>query len=142
MDIVSVKVNPANGDSSATLFNAADVDSGEVETVEKGTILRVVNRGNKFTEVQVNLSGDKEPKGGSSDEGICIANPYTNLYKDDKRKSVYGRVNNGSWLNILDMNDSGMYLVKTKTTNGTYIGYMEARYIFRKCLTVPSAETE
>lgn len=138
MQITSVKVNPASGDDSAVLYTSSSSESAQVDTVEKGTILKVLDRGSKFTEVQITPRGENEPKGGSSDQAICIANPYTNMYSDNRRKHVLGRVNNGTWIEILDISDRGMYKVKGQTINGTKTGFMEARYLFRKCLDVPS----
>lgn len=141
MDLVTIRVNPASGDSSAVLYGSSDAESTQIGTVEKGEVLKVLDRGNKFTEVQITPRGANTPKGGSSDEAICIANPYTYMYKDNKRKTILGRVNNGTWINILEINDdNGMYKVKGMTINGIYSGYMEARYLFRKCLDIPSED--
>lgn len=140
MDVISVKVNPASGDDTAVVYTGASAESTRLGTVEKGEILKVIDRGNQFTEVSMKPTGANEPKGGSSDEGVSIATPYTYLYNNARKQRTLGRINNGTWIKILELNDNGMYKVKCLTTNGTLTGFMEARYIFRKCLDVPSDE--
>lgn len=146
MDVISVKVNPANGDDKAAIYagplqdNISAAENTQLGTVDKGEILKVVSKGSAFTEVAVTPTGTNEPKGGSSDEGICLANPYTYLYNNIRKQKPIGRVNNGTWIKILELNDRGIYKVRCITTNGTLTGYLESRFIFRKCLDVPSED--
>ena len=48
----TIIINPASGDSYATIYSGTDANSSALSTVDKGTILKVVGSTNKFYEIE------------------------------------------------------------------------------------------
>ena len=143
MTITSVQVNPASGDSVASLYMAPDASGIPVGNVNTGEILKVVGNDNGYYQVAVKPPMDDNSfKGGSADTGTCLANPYTFLYDNPRKYKSLGRINNGTNLKILELDDDhpGMCKVRCVTTNGTRTGYMECRYVYRDSIGTPKEE--
>jgi hypothetical protein len=142
MQVTTVRINPSSGDDYATIRLTDNPESPILETVEKGEVLRVMGKENGYYKVAITPKTENVVKGGSGSTGCCLANPYTYLYNNTRKYKSLGRVNNGTALEILEVDDEhpGMFKVKCVTSNGTRIGYMEARYIFRSCIEASPEE--
>ena len=142
MAVTSVQINPASGDDHASLYISPDASSTPVGTVEKGEILKVVGNDNGYYQVALKPTSENKCKGGSSDNGTCMANPYTFLYDNPRKYKSLGRINNGTDLKILEVDDEhpGMFKVRCVTTNGLRTGYMESRYVYRSSIEASEEE--
>lgn len=141
MSVLSVKISPASGDDKATLFSSPDTNSSPIGEANKGDVFRVVEDTGKFYRVASNPTGENIASGGGGNEGTCIATPYTYLYDNQFRHKSLGRINNGTWITILDIDDeTNMYKVECLTTNGKQTGYMEPRYLFRTLIEASPVE--
>lgn len=137
-----IQINPASGDKEASLFSGTDEFSEVLETVPKGTILKVLGEGGGYYEVAYENKLPNVPQGGTLNTGCIIASPYAYMYIDIDRMNLLGKVNNGTVVAILDDSDPKMYKIEAFTTNGQYEGYIEPRYIMRDTISYEEAMQE
>ena len=128
----TIRVSPKNGDKEATLFS----DGIPVKTVPAGTILSAYSKNTADKGGAYNIYGEPSSpnviKGGCSRSAAIIARPYAYMYKDVYKHKIYGKLNNGTQVTILEYDDDGYGFCKVKglTENGEFEGYVECRYIY------------
>lgn len=138
----TIMINPASGDSHATIFSSTSSNSDQLSTVSKGTIMKVIGSNSGFYEVVYNNRMPDEPHGGTSIEGTIVAYPYAFMYDAKDKSNKIANVNNGTPLEIIDDTDIKIFQIKAFTTQGTLIGYIESKYIYRDIEeTAPMART-
>lgn len=127
-----IKINPASGDSHATLFSGASSSSGSLGTVEKGTLLKVLSRSGKYYQVAYD---NKLPPGcrgsGTCMSGMVVAEPFATVYKDKNRRHVESYANNATTLKILDDSNPKIFKVRVNTRDGVRDCWIETRFIMR-----------
>lgn len=138
----TIMINPASGDSTASLFSDPDSLETPLESVSKGTILKVVSSAGKFYQVEYDNGVPNKTRGGSAMEGTVVGYPYSNMYSDVIKSSIVGLVNNGTSVKILDDSEEDMIYIEAFTTQGSYKGYVEARCIYRNLTDEEREEME
>lgn len=129
----TIIINPASGDSYATIYSGTDANSSALSTVDKGTILKVVGSTNKFYEIEYDNGLPNEPSGGSMNTGTLVGYPYVYMYKTSKKSEKIANVNNGTPIIIVDASEEirPMIEITAQTTEGTLTGFVEAKYVYR-----------
>lgn len=127
-----IKINPASGDTEATLFSSASSESEPIGTVKKGDLLKLLSRSGDYYEVSYDSGLPPGCRGtGTLMTGMVVAYPYATVYKDKKRLRLESYVNNATTLEILDDSDPKTFLIKVMTRDGLRVCWIETRYIMR-----------
>lgn len=127
----TIIINPASGDSEATLFSGTSAQDTPLQKVSKGTVMRVVGETNSFYEVAYDNNMPNETHGGSKTSGTLIAYPYAYMYQDLNKSKKIAKINNGTCIEIIDDSTKDLIKIKAFTTEGNLEGYVEPKYIYR-----------
>lgn len=125
-----VMVNPSSGDRSASLFAGPDASSGILNSVPKGTMLKVTGSSGNFYTVEYDSGLPNTFSGGTDMSGTIIAYPSAPMYSDKLKTEVIGNVNNGTSCEIINDLHPIFIEVEAVTTQGKKTGYVEVKYIF------------
>ena len=127
----TIIIKPSSGDPHAAIFAGPDATAGVVETVPKGTILKLTGSSKNFYEVAYDNTMENVAHGGSGTTGTLVAYPYAPLYKDTSKNVKIANVNNGTKITILDDTDPALFIIAAFTTEGNLEGYVESKYVYR-----------
>lgn len=122
-------INPSSGDTSASIFAGPDASSQVLDSVPKGTMLKVTGTSGNFYTVEYDSKMPNVFHGGTEMTGTIVANPYAPMYADRQKSSIIGNVNNGTSCEILDDLHPTLIEVEAVTTEGKKSGYVEVKYI-------------
>lgn len=137
-----VMVNPASGDSSASLFTGPDATDEILESVPKGTMLKVTGSSGAFYTVEYDNKKENVTSGGTAMTGTIIAYPYVPVYDDARKSNQIANINTGTACEIIDDSNDHIIKVKSFTTEGWKEGYVDAKFIYRDFEEVPVVYTK
>ena len=126
-----VMVNPASGDDHASLFAGPDTREGVIDSLSKGTMLKVIGSSGNFHIVEYDNGEENITKGGSGNTGTVVSYPYASMYNDIRKSTVIAKINTGTACEIIDDSNTAMIKIKAFTTEGTEEGFVEAKFIYR-----------
>lgn len=127
----TIIISPASGDDYAMLYSGSSATSEQLETVPKGTVMKVIGSNSKFYEVEYDNGQPNVPGGGSLLTGTIVAYPYAYMFNDTLKTKKIANINNGTPIKIIDETNSNMIKIQALTTEGILEGYVEAKYIYK-----------
>ena len=123
-------INPSSGDKSASLFAGPDASNQILDSVPKGTLLKVTGSSGNFYNVEYDSGMPNVFHGGTEMTGTIVAYPSAPMYSDTTKTSIVGYVNNGTPCEILNDLHPTMIQLEATTTDGKKSGYVEVKFIY------------